>query len=282
MITSTFFTARPLYNLAAGLMAVSFLASNAFAEEQENLYQIEFILFKQAAPDLSVLEFEKATEQSSDSGAFLTIFPNLGAPLSPYQRTGLGETAELTLVDQVERLNKKGFTVLSQGAWQEQLENDSQSLPVRLSSEARPFDCEFWRWICPSPHPENDDLEVENQGVAAQQEFLGQLVIRRSRYMHAELHIDYYFKRPVLYGTLLEYIEDSDYARPPMSALLVPSTDTGDGEALYANHATRMISVKSFSFEQSRRVKNNEIHYLDHPYLGMIVSIKRIEPSEYP
>jgi len=34
------------------------------------------------------------------------------------------------------------------------------------------------------------------------------------------------------------------------------------------------------NFKQSRRVITGEIHYFDHPYIGMIVQIRRFDPSK--
>lgn len=272
--------ARLLLNaLVALILTPTYLVSDAAAEELGNLYQVEFILFKQAEPDFSVLEFEKATNDASAFERFLTVFPHLAQPLSPFQRAGLGENAELSLTDQTERLTKKGYEVLQQGAWQEQIANDSRSLPIRLSSEERPFDCPFWSWICTSSSPESGEVDIEKSEI--KEEFLGQLIIRRSRYMHAEAHVDYYFKQPVRYANLLEYFEEPFNNRAPISSLLIPSVHSDEESMSFANQASTSINVKSFTFKQSRRVKNNEIHYLDHPYLGMIISIKRIEQSEY-
>ena len=277
-------TRQLIKNLAVAIFTAAVLVSEALAEVQENLYQIEFILFKQATPDLPVLEFEKATADIPVAGDFLTVFPYLTDALSRYQRAGLNEMAELSLAGQTERLDKKGYAVLAQGAWQERLANDSRSLPVRLSSEERPFDCPFWSWVCSvSKHAKQTaDTDAGTLDSKPQEQFHGQLTIRRSRYMHAEVHLDYYFKRPVMYKSLLEYLETPFYGRAPVSALLVPQVQTSELESLNIDEQSGLINVKSFTFKQSRRVKNNEIHYLDHPYLGMIVSIKRIEQSDYP
>ena len=274
-------------SLAVILFAPSLGADQVTDDGREDLYQIEFILFKQAAPDLSVLEYEKSTSALPDAKEFLTVFPYLTQPLSPYQRAGLSDSAELSLAETAERLVGDGYSVLMQGAWHESIGNDSRSLPIRLSSEKRPFSCPFWSWICNrSMHQEQNvdsdgsdqDLEVDVEADDGEQ-FFGQLVIRRSRYMHAELHIDYYFKQRVLYKSLLEYLGKPAYDQAPLSALVVPS-GTYDDVAAYGYESSSLINVRSFTFKQSRRVKNNEIHYLDHPYLGMIVSIKRIDQEE--
>jgi len=40
------------------------------------------------------------------------------------------------------------------------------------------------------------------------------------------------------------------------------------------------LTVKSIRFQQNKRVRSNEIHYFDHPYMGMIVQIRRHERVE--
>ncbi|KZY73029.1 hypothetical protein A3742_06905 [Oleiphilus sp. HI0071] len=265
---------------AAILLAATLLASFAFAEDTENLYQIEFVLFKQATPDLSILEFEKASNTAPPAEAYLTVFPYLAEPLSPLQRVGLDALSQLSLAGQADRLNEQGYMVLSQGAWQEQITNDTRSLPIRLSSETRPFDCPFWSWICSPAQIEGEEVNLEQKISEPTEAYLGQLVIRRSRYMHAEVHIDYYFKKTVRYRTLLEYFEKPFYDRAPISALFIPAAHTKSEGSSDTTLSSSLINVKSFTFKQSRRIKNSEIHYLDHPYLGMIISIKRIEASE--
>ena len=38
--------------------------------------------------------------------------------------------------------------------------------------------------------------------------------------------------------------------------------------------------IKTIRFEQNRRVISGEVHYFDHPYMGMIVQIRRYSPPE--
>lgn len=38
--------------------------------------------------------------------------------------------------------------------------------------------------------------------------------------------------------------------------------------------------TKQISFQQNRRVISGEVHYFDHPYIGMLVQIRRFDPSK--
>lgn len=40
------------------------------------------------------------------------------------------------------------------------------------------------------------------------------------------------------------------------------------------------IPLQSIHFKQNKRVRSNEIHYFDHPYMGMIVQIRRHEQTQ--
>jgi hypothetical protein len=46
------------------------------------------------------------------------------------------------------------------------------------------------------------------------------------------------------------------------------------------NNATNKPSLKLINFSQNKRVISGEIHYFDHPYMGMIVQIRRFDPSK--
>jgi len=46
------------------------------------------------------------------------------------------------------------------------------------------------------------------------------------------------------------------------------------------NEGNENIDTKLINFSQNRRVITGEIHYFDHPYMGMIVQIRRFDPSK--
>lgn len=64
--------------------------------------------------------------------------------------------------------------------------------------------------------------------------------------------------------------------------------ETSNQPSLLAGNADNSNNVgsaaesknKIISFKQSRRVITGEIHYFDHPYIGMIVQIRRFDPSK--
>ena len=61
---------------------------------------------------------------------------------------------------------------------------------------------------------------------------------------------------------------------------------TADLNVFNQNDVTKVIEnnkadkIKLVNFSQNRRVITGEIHYFDHPYIGMIVQIRRFDPSK--
>jgi len=47
-----------------------------------------------------------------------------------------------------------------------------------------------------------------------------------------------------------------------------------------SNDTSEKTKVKLINFSQNKRVITGEIHYFDHPYIGMIVQIRRFDPSK--
>ncbi|QBG34329.1 hypothetical protein EMK97_00510 [Litorilituus sediminis] len=46
------------------------------------------------------------------------------------------------------------------------------------------------------------------------------------------------------------------------------------------SNQTALTQYKQVNFSQDRRVISGEVHYFDHPYIGMIVQIRRFDPSK--
>jgi len=46
------------------------------------------------------------------------------------------------------------------------------------------------------------------------------------------------------------------------------------------NNDSDKVDVRVINFSQNKRVITGEIHYFDHPYIGMIVQIRRFDPSK--
>ena len=60
--------------------------------------------------------------------------------------------------------------------------------------------------------------------------------------------------------------------------ILSQSVDENNSSS--TNTSANKTNVKLISFSQNKRAITGEIHYFDHPYIGMIVQIRRFDPSK--
>ena len=97
--------------------------------------------------------------------------------------------------------------------------------------------------------------------------------------MHVDIDVFLADFTALPYTDLKDWVYVSDETRWPLNWLLIPlayqhpALET-TGESLVANN--------TIHFKQSRRIKDAEIHYIDHPALGLMVTIKEIEaPFEF-
>lgn len=88
------------------------------------------------------------------------------------------------------------------------------------------------------------------------EELDGSIQITRGRYLHIDTDLQFYRRLPTSYGVQL-----------PTSTRL----DESDSD-IKGRSSTRLYR---FDLKQTRRMRRDEIHYLDHPLFGMIITIHR-------
>jgi len=62
--------------------------------------------------------------------------------------------------------------------------------------------------------------------------------------------------------------------------VLTPPSNGSNTDKIKANGEETIAAMKLINFSQNRRVITGEIHYFDHPYVGMLVQIRRFDPSK--
>jgi len=273
------------------LLASSISAEENYAEEQadETLYQIEFVLFKHVNADLSQLEYETAQAPYSLPQQLSYLYPYSKYAPSSNQLAPVPASAKKDLDSVVARLEKSSDTeVLISGAWQQTMAKESESTPVMLSSPIKQDRTFFGSMLAASVESESDDSGLNtssntssntskpaSQIPITEERFRGQLQVKRSRYNHAAIWLEYGFHQRFLYSNLLDWFFLNDATRSDFKHLVLPVP-----ESVADEHDTTWLPISSFEFKQSRRLKEGEIHYLDHPYLGLIVTVSRVE-QEY-
>ncbi|WP_419813440.1 CsiV family protein [Bacterioplanoides sp.] len=128
-------------------------------------------------------------------------------------------------------------------------------------------------WVEPiqdEKHAIQHPIDVELSGPFTIQ-LRGTLQLYVSRYLHinSDLTVQHY------------QLEES----PELAALNLPSSQSAQTdyrEELYSQESLslteqKIIPIRSAHIQQSRRMRSNELHYIDHPMLGMVVKVIPIE-----
>lgn len=206
-------------------------------------YQIEYILFKHLSSDTQPLRFEDVPYPKQQNKQYIHLI-NAPYPASSFQFTRLsGDDTQLT--DTVKKLSRSRTTeILDHGAWQQILPAESSPPPLRISRQ-----------------------------IDHRTKLFGEIQLTRSRFIHAQFSV-------YLANTVKLPFSDTKtwfLQKTPRSVLelILPVSDnfhfthsSGDSE-LFTN-----INYLS----ESRRIKQGELHYLDHPVLSAIITVKQVDP----
>ena len=272
-----------LHCLLLALFSLSLSSyANAVTPPEESVtkdwYQIEFALFEHTEGARSELRYEAHQYSAHQTTDYQYYFEQ------PYYRSGypllerhLGPVAQndSILHRPVQRLVRDPRTdVLLQAYWQQPIDKESATLPLKITKTI------------------SDERVLE-----------GYIRVRRERFMHIE--IDVFVFRP-RYVPTVDWV---DWLKAPMAAplasLLIPNespsqkvlnkngnantsstSEAGlfsvqeqplDNRMLKRVKESAMVPMNVMRFQDSRRVKEGELHYLDHPALGLITSINKVE-----
>lgn len=241
-------------------------------------YQVEIILFQQRPedninevwptfPDLSrlpeALQLQRPGPTSSGLVDARTLTPLEEIPL-PWPMVDMDDGTELPLVilpeslltlsGQAERIaDSRGRSVLLHTGWNMPVSAEADQDLIRIHTGAR----------------YGDHYEVD-----------GTLGIHVGRFLHVEA--DIYQTQyelvdeplPLLPAEGLPLPLDPDHIdRPPWQhSELAPSPTFRSGPTA--------VPVESAHFHETRRMRSNELHYLDHPQLGLIIQFTPYTPVE--
>ncbi len=220
---------------------------NAETSELDTLpdyYQIEYVIFKHLDTDLSTLRFEDHSPRIFKEKAYTQLAMHY-TPLASTQKKHL-PLEQMRLGNALNRLKTSRATeVLSVGAWAQEIDNDTTLLPVKIAQ----------------------DLSTESELLSLE----GEVTIKRSRYLHAKFDLALTSYWPVAYEDIKLWFFDP-YGSS-ITALLLPLHEDEWGLSVNGYQELPFSSIK---VNESRRIKDEEIHYIDHPLLGIIVTIQKI------
>lgn len=221
----------------------------SFAEEINpgTWHQIEYIVFQQLKTDAHVLRYEDTPYPKRQEKQF-SYLVNSAYPLSGYHYTRL-PSAQMQLNDALKKLSRRrDIKVLDYGAWQQELISDVRIAPIKIFKQ-----------------------------LDKQTSLFGELQIRKSRFTHAE------FSLFVAESKLFKYSDTRTWflnPQRPGSTLDLFFPLAQEPEVIPAEGVQR-IYFNIQHLKESRRVKQGEVHYLDHPTLGVMVTINESAPPEH-
>jgi len=238
------------YIFSPFILSLFIFSTLSYAEESsENWYQIEYILFEHLNSDRHVLRFEDVKYNPIKREQYYYLTKNKNAA-SPYQLKEIEKTTS-DFTDILNRISKSNeLNVYSTGGWQQPIKRGQKLPPLRITGG--------------QSYDNGNRFQLE-----------GELQIRRERYMHAAIDVFVADFTTLPYDDLKDWIFESDETKWPLDWLLQPlahshPTLTKVGDSL--------IPENIIHFKQNRRIKDGEIHYIDHPALGLIIKIKEIAP----
>lgn len=256
--------------LAALLLALSALASAQQAASPagqtipDDYYRAEFVILKRIVPPEAVNEkmADREVEPTPETGQVLWAVGEDGTARTTLK---LAPRNELHLASAAERLERSGrYRVLATAGWYEAFPPDYQGEALRVAV--------------------GDWLEGANTRAVE-----GTITIDRQRYLHVNVHLNHW-----------QLAKTTDSAAPEAD----PATSSGAVEAPTAAAetgetgqspdpaaepaATPMMSAFAEPaplelvtwIRETRRMRSEEVHFLDSPTLGVLIFFKKIEKAE--
>jgi len=280
----------PLFFLLVVLLPTLAIAGTKPASlslEDARWFQVELILFAQKNGDPLNAEQWPDIEGLTLPDTLLELhFPQeasvIAGDISADSRSGLpdnttrlppayqllGEDA-YQLKDAAKKIWRSSrYTTLLHIAWQQPTYNRQQAQPIFfMEGMDAPLSVETDGEIT----PKNASLaKADSKTGPPNPRFVGTVTLSVERYLH--LAADLLYRQPVTQHLAIP-VSDLDlwYDRP------YPTLNEPQGPAY---RLESWQAVRGFRLRESRRMRSKEIHYLDHPFMGLVVVITPVELPE--
>ena len=230
----------------AALIACGLLASAQLSASDDH-YRVEMIVFSQSGQDSDNPERWPTRPEPALFERYAELDTSAGTPQDDIYRHLGGDAFQLS--DIARRLdNSRGYRVISHDAWIQPGLDRSRSAAVNMPVGAAPPE---------ATEPENgadDDTDAAPiAGPAAlsalpPEGLSGWVRVSRERYLHLE--------------TDLRWVDPDGADERDMEGL---------DDSLADDHAPVVVMT------ESRRMRSNDLHYIDHPLLGILVRITQVD-----
>lgn len=226
------------HTLLTALLAATSMASHA-QETPDDYYRAEFVILERIVDPDSINErmVNKQVEPPVDTNKTLYRVDQGGSASSSLK---LVNRNQLHLGNAAKRLENSGhYRVLMATGWYEAFPPDYKGEPLRI---------EIGDWL----------------KQAGQREIEGNITIDRQRYLHVNVHLNHWQESQVAAPTIVES----------------ESTET-QGTDFTANDEPDLQSETPLELltwiRETRRMRSEEIHFLDSPTIGVLVFFKKVE-----
>ncbi|RJX71912.1 hypothetical protein DZ860_08750 [Vibrio sinensis] len=252
---------------------------------------IPLLLFFVALPswgrqfDIEVIIFKRAVDAEQTTESWPNVLPKVslegtGNMSDANYRSKKGVSmlprSAYRLDDQAQQLrNHAGFSVLMHTAWR-QGDRGRLSAPIFHIQAGKDFSSQFNSNGMPVG---SSNVSQVIDGVTEQTipgpvyELDGTFQVYVEHYLYADVALD--LKEPSVRDVVLEdrIVEDE-------TALAPTSTDDTVQVGMMTEISPTVHTeefLKSYRMDQKRRMRSNETHFLDHPLMGMIIQVRRVE-----
>lgn len=235
------------------------------APQPQGWYAVEVIVFDQRATESNELWPLEPTLPTAPPRLGGLAPPAVGERIA-YRRLGPSELALGGIRQRLENAN--GYEVLYHFGWLQPGvgQSDSAFLPL-------PLDWKPPTRTASSPTASADATHNPFGAVPEGTRLFGAMQVYRGRYLHFVTDLRYV---PDGYSSALFRTRPAAEAEPPVTD---PVLGNSDGLAPVAALQPLFPAPAVMPLVQSRRMRRDEIHYVDHPRIGIIVQARRLEET---
>lgn len=227
------------------LLSLSLASTPSLAQEKPVRYVVELVLFQHTDPAAVRAEHWPETVATPDYASTTELAPaGVKAEFRSLEDSAKELTGAVKLLNDSER-----YTVVAHLVWEQPGLPSDSAVPVRVNA-GKDYGLEFPELMQPRLEFDEEGNLIEIPPPESLDELEGTVRIVLGRYLH--VYTDLLFRKPL---TTMEYNEAAD--------MLVPV------------ERLRAIPVREW-----RRMRSRELHYMDHPLLGMLVKITPVATPE--
>lgn len=266
------------------LILLAIGTQSALAEIAETRwYDVEVILFAQTNQNYRDSESWPIDYTPPDMVNAKELLPQDKAKRDPARPTAfrLLDVDELKLDADVARINKaEDLQLLTHFGWRQPGLPQQGALAIRLD-KALLDRIQAMNEAAALDKKQPAELERTDEITATEKPQLeGTLRLILSRYLHIET--DLLLKEPLDEQPMYNDAQQANivlFSEPAMPASAAPGQSAKPDLFAMAEENAAQAPYRVYFMHQSRRMRSNELHYLDHPLFGMLIKVTPFQPQ---